>query len=60
MNIVMKGLSEIHPYENNPRMNDKAAAAVAKSIQACVSFSYQISSFQFFGSILPTARSVHS
>lgn len=34
MNIVMKGLSEIHPYENNPRMNDKAAAAVAKSIQA--------------------------
>lgn len=34
MNIVMKGLPEIHPYENNPRMNDKAAAAVAKSIQA--------------------------
>ena len=34
MNIVMKGLPEIHPYENNPHMNDKAAAAVAKSIQA--------------------------
>ena len=34
MNIVMKTLGEIHPYENNPRMNDKAAAAVAKSIQA--------------------------
>lgn len=34
MNVVMKGLAEIHPYENNPRMNDKAAAAVAKSIQA--------------------------
>lgn len=34
MNVVMKGLAEIHPYENNPRMNDKAATAVAKSIQA--------------------------
>lgn len=34
MNVVMKSLAEIHPYENNPRMNDKAAAAVAKSIQA--------------------------
>ena len=34
MDIVMKRLEDIHPYENNPRMNDKAATAVAKSIQA--------------------------
>lgn len=29
MQVVMKSLEEIHPYENNPRINDKAAAAVA-------------------------------
>lgn len=34
MQVVMKSLEEIHPYENNPRINDKAAAAVAKSIEA--------------------------
>lgn len=34
MQVVMKTLGEIHPYENNPRINDKAAAAVAKSIEA--------------------------
>lgn len=34
MQVVMKPLGEIHPYENNPRINDKAAAAVAKSIEA--------------------------
>lgn len=34
MQVVMKSLGEIHPYENNPRINDKAAAAVAKSIEA--------------------------
>lgn len=34
MQVVMKLLGEIHPYENNPRINDKAAAAVAKSIEA--------------------------
>lgn len=34
MEILYKALSEIHPYENNPRVNDKAASAVAKSIEA--------------------------
>lgn len=34
MQVVMKSLEEIHPYENNPRINDKAAVAVAKSIEA--------------------------
>ena len=32
--LTMK-LSEIHPYERNPRRNDKAVAAVAESIQQC-------------------------
>lgn len=30
--IEMRPLKELHPYENNPRINDKAAEAVAKSI----------------------------
>lgn len=34
MKIVMRNLDEIRPYENNPRVNDKAAVAVAKSIEA--------------------------
>lgn len=34
MEILYKALSEIRPYENNPRVNDKAASAVAKSIKA--------------------------
>lgn len=34
MQVVMKALGDIHPYENNPRVNDKAAVAVAKSIEA--------------------------
>lgn len=34
MQVVMKALGDIHPYENNPRVNDKAAIAVAKSIEA--------------------------
>lgn len=33
MNIVDKSVDEIIPYENNPRKNDKAVPAVAKSIQ---------------------------
>lgn len=33
MNIVDKNVDEIIPYENNPRKNDKAVPAVAKSIQ---------------------------
>lgn len=33
MEIVMLKLEEIHPYENNPRMNDDAVDAVAKSIK---------------------------
>lgn len=28
-------LSEIHPYENNPRKNDGAVNAVAESIKQC-------------------------
>lgn len=34
MEILQKRLDEIHPYKNNPRVNDKAAMAVAKSIEA--------------------------
>lgn len=32
MKIVEKKLSEIKPYENNPRMNDGAVDAVVESI----------------------------
>lgn len=32
--IIEKRLDELHPYPNNPRINDKAAQAVAKSIAA--------------------------
>jgi hypothetical protein len=34
MNIEMRKLSEIRPYENNPRLNDAAVDAVATSIKA--------------------------
>lgn len=33
MNIIMKDLSEITPYKNNPRINDDAAKTVAASIK---------------------------
>ena len=33
MNIEMRNLSDIRPYENNPRINDAAVDAVARSIQ---------------------------
>ena len=33
MNILQLPLQEIHPYERNPRKNDKAIAAVAESIK---------------------------
>jgi DNA modification methylase len=33
MNIEMRPISSIRPYENNPRINDKAVEAVARSIQ---------------------------
>ena len=33
MKIEMRKLSEIKPYDNNPRINDAAVAAVARSIQ---------------------------
>lgn len=33
MEIVMKRLQDLHPYENNPRMNDNAVDAVAESIK---------------------------
>lgn len=33
MDIVNRRLSEIHPYENNPRFNDEAVDAVAASIK---------------------------
>ena len=33
MNIEMRNIDEIKPYESNPRRNDKAVEAVAKSIQ---------------------------
>lgn len=34
MNVVNKRLDELRPYANNPRINDEAAKAVAKSIKA--------------------------
>ena len=33
MKIINKPLAEIHPYENNPRINDGAIAAVTNSIR---------------------------
>ena len=33
MIIQMKAIGELHPYENNPRNNDDAVDAVAKSIE---------------------------
>lgn len=33
MEIIIKGLDEIRPYENNPRVNDGAVGAVAESIR---------------------------
>jgi ParB-like chromosome segregation protein Spo0J len=33
MNIIEKKLTEIHPYEKNPRKNDVAAESVAESIK---------------------------
>lgn len=34
MEIIIKGIDEIRPYENNPRVNDGAVGAVAESIRA--------------------------
>lgn len=34
MDVVMMGVDEIKPYEHNPRRNDGAVAAVAKSIES--------------------------
>lgn len=33
MEIIIKGIDEIWPYENNPRVNDGAVGAVAESIR---------------------------
>lgn len=33
MEIIIKGIDEIQPYENNPRVNDGAVGAVAESIR---------------------------
>ena len=33
MNIVMKKLEELKPYENNPRKNEGAVEKVAESIR---------------------------
>ena len=35
MEYVKKKLSEIKPYENNPRINDDAVDDVAESIRQC-------------------------
>lgn len=35
MKIVTKKMSDIHPYENNPRINDLAVDFVAESIRQC-------------------------
>lgn len=34
MELVARKLKDIHPYDNNPRINDKAADAVVKSNEA--------------------------
>ena len=39
MNIVMKSVDDLTPYERNPRKNEKAVKAVAKSIE---SFGFKI------------------
>lgn len=33
MEVIMKGMGEIHPYEKNPRKNDSAVKYVAESIK---------------------------
>ena len=33
LNIVYKNVDELHPYENNPRINDEAVQYVAESIK---------------------------
>ncbi len=35
MKLVTKKITEIIPYENNPRINDQAVDAVAESIKQC-------------------------
>ena len=35
MEYIRKRLSELKPYENNPRINDEAVDDVAKSIRQC-------------------------
>ena len=35
MQLVTMKLSDIHPYERNPRRNDPAVASVVESIQQC-------------------------
>lgn len=35
MEYMKKRLDEIHPYENNPRINDEAVDDVAESIRQC-------------------------
>lgn len=35
MQLVTKKLSEVRPYERNPRKNADAVAAVMESIQQC-------------------------
>lgn len=35
LQLVMRKLSDIHPYERNPRRNDPAVDAVAESIRQC-------------------------
>ena len=33
MRVTMRPIADIHPYEGNPRVNDAAADAVARSIR---------------------------
>lgn len=34
MNVQMRPIGSVRPYENNPRLNDAAVEAVAASIRA--------------------------
>ena len=33
MKVIMRSVNDVIPYENNPRVNDKAVEAVAASVK---------------------------
>ena len=53
MKYVKKKLSDLKPYENNPRINDEAVDDVAESIKQC---SYIAASVGCWGELLASKR----